>query len=107
LTKWSSKPSNWIKKKAKKLTLQKKAIPVNLILTSAAKLILVTHSKNISTVTHNTIPAAAVKNNRHPKTPPVYCAKATRNLGTINSSRWKKSKRQRWSLIKTNANTEK
>jgi len=67
----------------------------------------VTHSKNISTVTHNTIPAAAVKNSRRPKTQHVCCEKATRNLATINFLRWKNSTRQRRNLIKTNANIEK
>ena len=103
----SSKPSNWTKKKAKKLKLPKKLMVVSLILTSAAKLTSATHSRNISTVTHNTIPAAAAQTNRRPKTQPVYCAKATRNLETISFLRRKHSIRQRRKQIRTNANTEK
>ena len=107
MTQRSSKRLNWIRKKAKKLILQRKLILVSLILTFAAKLILVIPSKNISTVTHNMIPAAATKSHRRPKTRPVYCAKAPRNLETTNFLRWKKWIRQRRKPIKINANTEK
>lgn len=107
MTQRSSKQLNWTRKKAKKLILQKKSIPVSLISTSAAKLILVTPSKSISTATHNMIPAAAARSHRRPKTRPVYCAKATRNPETNNFLRWKKWSKQSRNLIRISANIEK
>lgn len=107
MTEKSSKPSNWTKKKAKKLILERKVSRVKLILTSAAKLILVIHLKNTSMVMHNMILAMVAKNNRCPRILPVYYARARRSLRTISSSRWKKWKRNRWNLTKTNANIEK
>jgi len=107
LTQRSSKRLNWTRKKARKLILQRKLILGSLILTFAAKLILVIPSKNISTVTLNTIPAAATKSHRRPRTRHVYYAKAPKNLETNNFSRWRKWIRQRRNLIKINANIEK
>lgn len=107
MTQRSSKQLNWTRKKAKKLILQRKSILASLISTSAATLILVIPSKSISTATHNMIPAAAPKSHRRPRTRPVYCAKAPRNLETNNFLRWKKWSRPRRRPIKINANTEK